>query len=101
MEVDEQMGSNLLGDDIFHDACMSPTSPLEELVFMSLDEEDVGRFSLTLLSDEAADTTSSLPFEEPYKVTLEKLAESMKRSQDTRKCLTMKTPKTDLFMGSF
>jgi CTP-dependent riboflavin kinase len=62
---------------------------------MSLDEEDVGRFSLTLLSDEAADTTSSLPFEERYKVTLEKLAESMKRSQDTRKCLTMKTPKTD------
>jgi hypothetical protein len=95
MEVDEQMGSDLLGDDIFHDPCMSPTGPLEELVFMSLDEEDIGRFSLTLLSDEASDTTSSLPFEERYKVTLEKLAESMKRSQETRKSLTMKTPKTE------
>lgn len=97
MEVDEQMGSNLLGDDIFHDPCMSPTGPLEELVFMALDEEDVGRFSLTLLSDEASDsdTTSSLPFEERYKATLEKLAQSMKRSQETRKSLTMKTPKTE------
>jgi len=95
MEVDEQLGSNLLGDDIFHDPCMSPTGPLEELVFMSLDEEDVGRFSLSLLSDEAADTTSSLPFEERYKVTLEKLAESMKRSQETRKSLSMKTKKTE------
>lgn len=94
MEVDEQLGSDLLGDDIFHDTCMSPTGPLEELVFMSLDEEDLGRFSLSLLSDEAADTTSSLPFEERYKATLEKLAESMKRSQETRKSLTMKTPKT-------
>jgi len=94
MEVDAQIGSNLLGDDIFYDSCVSPTSPMEELTFMSLDEDDVDRFSLSLFSCDA-DTTSSLPFEERYKATLQKLAESMKRSQETRKSLKMKTDKTE------
>lgn len=175
MEVDEQIGSNLLGDDIFHDPCVSPTGPLEELVYMNLGEGAIDRFSLSLLStDDAAVTaglgcisslicgtsslqdqemednttsssknkkksgslfdtnrnalnstdsssisnnnnnksnsvlksvnnendnahskTSSLPFEERYQATLQKLAESMKRSQETRKSLQMKTPKTE------
>jgi hypothetical protein len=177
MEVDEQIGSNLLGDDIFHDPCVSPTGPLEELVYMNLGEGAIDRFSLSLLSTEDAVTvglgcssalisstsslqdqdhemedhatsssknkkkksgslfdtksnsrnttdsssininknkgngvlnsvnknesdhahpkTSSLPFEERYQATLQKLAESMKRSQETRKSLQMKTPKTE------
>jgi hypothetical protein len=62
---------------------------------MSLEEEDVGLFSFTRLSeDEAANKTSSLPFEERYKATLKKLAELMKHSQETRKSLAMNTPKT-------
>lgn len=165
MEVDEQIGSNLLGDDIFHDPCVSPTGPLEELVYMNLGEGAIDRFSLSLLSTEdsamicctsslqdldhgmednttsssknmkksgslfdtksdnlattdsstinnkgnkgnnvlknvnenenAHPKTSSLPFEERYQATLQKLAESMKRSQETRKSLQMKTPKTE------
>jgi hypothetical protein len=95
MEVDLQIGTNLLGDEIFHDPCVSPTGPLEELVFMNLDE-DVDRFSLSLL-EECDDKTSSLPFEERYEATLAKLAESMKKSQETRKSLSMKTPKTEKY----
>jgi hypothetical protein len=96
MEVDEQMSLNLLGDDtFFHDSSMSPAGYLEELVLMSLEEDDVGRFSLTLISeDEAPDMTSSLPFEERCKATLKKLAERMKHSQETRKGLAMNAPKT-------
>lgn len=108
MEVDEQIGCNLLGDDIFHDPCMSPTGPLEELVLVSFDEQDFDRFSLSFLGDNdvdggkiykdnfnlAAMKTGSLHFDERYKATISKLAESMKRSQETRKSLQMKTPKT-------
>jgi hypothetical protein len=106
MEVDEQIGSNLLGEDIFVDSCDSPTGPLDELVYMSLGEQDVDRFSLSLLNDAgdgddddeavltADKTTSSLPFDQRYKVTLKKLAESMKRSQETRKSLQIQTPST-------
>lgn len=94
MEVDEQLGPNLLGDDIFHDPCMSPTGPLEELILIDFDDEDLDRFSLSFLEDDQNDATISLPFDERYKDTLTKLAESMKRSQETRKSLQMKTPKT-------
>lgn len=98
MQVDEQLGSNLLEDDIFQDPCLSPTGPLEELVYMSIDEEEVDRFSLSLLSSvDDNDTTSSLPFEERYRATLEKLSESMRRSQETRKSLKMKTNKTEKY----
>jgi len=68
---------------------------------MNIGEEEVDRFSLSLFNDAdgptcgAADKTSSLPFEERYKATLEKLAKSMQRSQETRKSLQMKTPKTE------
>lgn len=96
MQVDEQLGSNLLEDDIFQDSCLSPTCPLEELVYMSIDEEEVDRFALSLFSCvDDSDTTSSLPFEERYRATLEKLNESMRRSQETRKSLKMKTKKTE------
>jgi hypothetical protein len=100
MEVDEQIGSNLLGEDIFIDPCDSPTGPLDEMVYMSLGEQDIDRFSLSLFIDEEDDdalngkSISSLPFDERYKATLQKLAESMQRSQETRKSLQMQTPKT-------
>lgn len=70
MEVDEQIGSNLLDDEIFHDPCLSPTGPLEELVYMNLDDEDIDRFSLSLLCGANDQQTSSLSFEERYKATL-------------------------------
>lgn len=95
MEVDEQIGSDLLGEEIFFDPCMSPTGPLEELVGMSFDDEDVDRFSLSLLSNFTAESTSYLPFDERYKATLRKLSESMRRSQETRASLKMKTLKTE------
>jgi hypothetical protein len=98
MEVDEQIGSNLL-EDIFIDPCDSPTGPLDEMVCLSLGEQDIDRFSLSLFIDEDDDASnsksiSSLPFDQRYKATLQKLAESMKRSQETRKSLQMQTPKT-------
>jgi hypothetical protein len=45
-------------------------------------------------------TTKHVAFEERYKLTLSKLAESMKRSQETRKSLQMKTPKTTNYQRS-
>ena len=114
MEVDEQIGSNLLfnDDEIFvSDPCVSPTGPLEELTMLKFEEEDLDRFSLAFLdfNDESPTTTydgdmngttKPLPFEERYKSTLSKLAESMKRSQETRKSLQMKTTKTTNYQRS-
>lgn len=96
MEVDQQI--NLLEDDLFHDPCMSPTGPLEELVSMQLDESDapfLDFFEENKQTTDGTDNTSSLPFEERYKATLSKLQESMKRSQETRMSLKMKTSKTE------
>jgi hypothetical protein len=114
MEVDEQIGSDLLGVDIFQDPCLSPTGPLEELICMSFEEEDLDRFSLSLLVDNNnnnnddsysnydtasdASVTSEESFEDRYKTTLKKLEESMKRSQETRKSLWIKTPKTEEYL---
>lgn len=117
MEVDEQIGSNLLGDELFPDPCASPTGPLEELTYLSFDNEEVDKFSLSLLNftsddkdhesaaddnkdndDDSSSSNSSKPFEERYHESLKKLAESMKRSQETRKSLVMKTDKTQEYM---
>ena len=62
MEVDEQIGSNLLfnDDEIFvSDPCVSPTGPLEELTMLKFEEEDLDRFSLAFLdfNDESPTTT--------------------------------------------
>jgi hypothetical protein len=107
MEVDAQIGSNLLGDDMFGEIlCVSPTGPLEELALVAVDEE-VDRLFLPLTEPPDKTTTtapafeeaciSSLPFEERYQATLKKLQESMNRSQETRKSLTMKTCKTEKY----
>jgi hypothetical protein len=101
LAVDEQIGSNLLNDEFFQqDPCVSPTGPMEELALLRFDDEDLDRFSLAFLDESdchlssSVETIQELPFEERYKATLCKLAESMKRSQETRKSLQMKTPKT-------
>ena len=103
MDVDEQIGSNLLGDELFPDPCASPTGPLEELSYLTFDDEEVDKFSLSLLNftadeQDSSSSTSSKPFEERYKESLKKLAESMKRSQETRKSLVMKTDKTEEYL---
>ena len=99
MEVDQQI--NLLEEDLFHDPCVSPTSPLEELISMQLDDDGDAPFldffegnSNGSSTVQTIDDTSSLPFEERYKATLYKLQESMKRSQETRVSLKMQTPET-------
>ena len=45
-------------------------------------------------SSPSINLTSFLPLEQRYQATLEKLAESMKKSQETRKSLRMQTPET-------
>jgi hypothetical protein len=96
MEIDEVLGSNLLGDDIFGASCASPTGPLEELVLMTIEDDDE-RFFAPILDDLGSDEPSNLPFEARYAATLKKLQESMLRSQETRKSLTMKTTKTEKY----
>lgn len=96
MEVDEQIGSKLLGDEIFYDPCVSPTCPIEEIAFMNFEDDDIDKFSLSFLED--CDGNTITPhFDERYEETLANLAESMRRSQETRKSLSMKTPKTEKY----
>jgi hypothetical protein len=92
MEVDEQIGSNLLCNEIFDAQCVFPTG---ELGYIKLEDDDP--FFAPLLDSKKATCTTkksksphtstsiSLPFEERYQLTLKKLEESMKRSQETRK----------------
>ena len=95
MEVDQQI--NFLDDDLLHDPCASPTGPLEELMIMDMEESDVPFLEFfednTIPALVTFDITSSLPFDERYKATLGKLQESMKRSQETRRSLKMKSSK--------
>lgn len=51
----------------------------------------------TDLDDSASTASIGLPLEERYKATLQKLEASMKRSQETRNCLTMKTTATESY----
>ena len=105
MEIDEQIGSNLLDDVIFSDdPCLSPTGPLDELAFMCMEQNDHEKFFVPSLDDSSANSVSSSDnsednseneeLKDQYLATLKKLAESMKRSQETRRSLTLKTPKT-------
>mmetsp|Transcript_8885 Transcript_8885/g.19185 ORF Transcript_8885/g.19185 Transcript_8885/m.19185 type:complete len:284 (+) Transcript_8885:140-991(+) len=136
MEVDEQIGENLLGDEVFGGPCdvtegdhlrffavsledptlMNSLSALNMVDGMS--EED-RRFLAPLLEDS---TTTTMDYDAGYVVTdveslqqipslppspimdqkryeeiTKKLEASMKRSQETRKSLTMKTPKTEKY----
>jgi hypothetical protein len=94
MELDEQIGSNLLGDELFGPPCMSPTGPLEELNMVTTDE-DGSRFFAPIGEDCKSLPMSTVSYvDERYKATLSKLQESMRRSQDSRKALSLKTHKT-------
>lgn len=91
---DEQLSSSLLDTDIFRDPCASPTGPLEELESLKIDVDGFDGLLMDV-DEETRDTSETfLPFKEQYKLTLRNLAESMKRSQETRNCLTIVTHKT-------
>eukprot|EP00980_Cylindrotheca_fusiformis_P006332 scaffold1356_cov123-Cylindrotheca_fusiformis.AAC.13 len=94
MEVDEQIGSNLLGDELFGAPCMSPTSPLEELHVVSPDHESKSFFAPIGDDFKSKPVLTPSHLDERYKATLLKLKQSMRRSQDTRKALSLKTHKT-------
>ncbi|CAB9530447.1 expressed unknown protein [Seminavis robusta] len=104
MQLDEQIGSNLLDDSIFGggDPCLSPTGPVEELVFM--DQENQEKFLLPSLDGPTQGINPKLssddPLQERYQAHIRKLAESMKRSQETRRSLTLKTPNTNQYSRS-
>lgn len=129
MEVDEQIGENLLGDEVFggvgqlHLGCSLPSGTIEDSfsatmnsfsalnVVDDLSEED-RRFLAPLLedtttttmdygagfvaTDEGLSSSSPSPImtQERYQEIIKKLEASMKRSQETRKSLYMKTHKT-------
>jgi hypothetical protein len=104
LEIDRQIGSRLLDAEVFGGApCESPIGPIEELLrVVEFDKEDQRLFLSPFFDDDSHMTTddednSSLPFEEQYKATLKKLALTMKKSQETRKSLTMKTAKTEAY----
>jgi len=134
MEVDEQIGENLLGHEVFgggcgvtegvhlHLGCSLPHGTIEDSTFSAtmnsfsalnvmddMSEED-RRFLAPLLEDTTTTTmdygagyvvtdeglpSSPSPIlnQERYQEIIKKLEASMKRSQETRKSLTMKTPK--------
>jgi hypothetical protein len=95
MEIDMQLGPNLLDDAIFNSTCCnSPIGPIEELV--GLEEEDAENF----WTDDSSGGANSLEFSEQYKTTLRKLAESMKKTHESRKSLMIKTPKTEKYERS-
>ena len=110
MVVDDLIGSNLLDESVFDAPCLSPTGPLEEIVYMNIDEQDQDIFLVpSLNSDDEENSSASKEevlldsnkeLEKQYRETLKKLAESMKRTQETRKSLKIKTPKTKKYYRS-
>jgi len=122
MEVDEQIGNDLLGDDVFgrglvfgrggddnccehiHYGCDSPTGPIEELrslSTMNMINDDDRCFLIPLLDDsmDFVGATEQQQQQQPSLVIdqkiFKKLEESMKRSQKTRNSLLMKTSRTE------
>ncbi len=115
MEVDEQIGENLLGDEVFGGVsgehlnlgCSLPNIEDTTLMYSfaaELSEED-RRFLAPLLEDTSTttmdydagyvvtDVPSPIMNQERYQEIIKKLEASMKRSQESRKSLYMKTPK--------
>mmetsp|Transcript_14046 Transcript_14046/g.30668 ORF Transcript_14046/g.30668 Transcript_14046/m.30668 type:complete len:181 (+) Transcript_14046:73-615(+) len=93
MDLDGKLGSGT-EDVVFFDHC--PTTSMED----ELSHLDFVGDSLSLVTEEEQsqlDETSSLSFQQRYEATLHKLAESMKRSQETRKSLVMKTTQTESY----
>lgn len=111
MEIDEEIGSNLLDDSLFdHGPCLSPTGPMEEMQFMNIEmlmeSQSDEKFLLPNLDKASSSqlqprsTFQNNNMEDTYQTTLQKLAESMRRSQETRSSLTLKTPKTKKYSRS-
>lgn len=140
MEVDEEIGENLLGDEVFGGPCeiaedsqlhfgysLSAVSHEDETLMNSISamnmEDDMSeedrRFLAPLLventltsmdydagyivtDDEVlhqpcASSPSAIVDQQRYQEIMKKLEASMNRSQETRKSLTMKTPKTEKY----
>eukprot|EP00542_Grammatophora_oceanica_P011621 CAMPEP_0194044150 /NCGR_PEP_ID=MMETSP0009_2-20130614/15660_1 /TAXON_ID=210454 /ORGANISM="Grammatophora oceanica, Strain CCMP 410" /LENGTH=172 /DNA_ID=CAMNT_0038688583 /DNA_START=87 /DNA_END=605 /DNA_ORIENTATION=- len=87
MEVDEQIGSNFLSDDIFGH-CASPVSAQEEftLSLEGLQDKSFLAPPLTLDSNEPRRFPSN-----QHKAAYQKLAAMMAKSQETRRALKMNT----------
>ena len=105
MEVDQQIGSEFLDGVIFDpvNSCASPVGPIEELILVGL--EDVTENMFIPADDDTSWSASSsnspsVEFGEQYKASLRKLSDSMKRSQETRMSLTLKTQKTEKYERS-
>ena len=95
IEVDAQMGGNLC-DDFVCDPCISPSCPMEELVFATISDDHVDKFSMCFMDENELESLSPV-FDSKYNETLNKLVESMQRSRESRKSLSMKTPKTEKY----
>lgn len=126
MEVDEEIGSNFLNDDVFGGCaaaaagpvdsfCPSPAGPIDEFQasyyygyddderslapFLDEEGQDAVVMALDSVLEENMATNPNVDPEQ-YRKLLEKLVESMKKSEETRKSLTMKTPKTEKYSRS-
>lgn len=136
MEVDEQIGENLLGDEVFGGPCGVTEGDHLHFFAVSLEDptlvkslsalnmvdgmsEEDRRFLAPLLEDSTTTTMdydagyvvtddeslqqisslspSSIMDQKRYEEITKKLKASMKRSQETRKSLTMKTTKTEKY----
>mmetsp|Transcript_23472 Transcript_23472/g.34641 ORF Transcript_23472/g.34641 Transcript_23472/m.34641 type:complete len:174 (-) Transcript_23472:165-686(-) len=85
MEVDQKIGSNFLSDDLFGGVtCPSPVTPQEE-VRLNMMDTSCDNFLVPSSDDDK---------NKNHREAFSKLLESMKRSQETRIALTMKTSKS-------
>jgi hypothetical protein len=74
----------------------SPTAPYEEFgLAMDIDDLQNIPFLLEDTSDVLDEDRKMLPFDKRLEATAYSLAASMKRSQETRRFLAIKTPKTE------
>ncbi|KAL3928272.1 MAG: hypothetical protein SGBAC_012723 [Bacillariaceae sp.] len=88
MDIDEQIGSNLLGDELFGTPDMSSPSEVHLVT-------PIRHYSSSPSHHPQQPKAAYL--DERYRATLVKLQESMKRTQDTRKALFVKTPKMEKY----
>ena len=105
---DDQLSSTLLGDSAMLEdpsPCLSPTGPLEELVYLDVDVADEKFFAPNLVSSTEdifapSSAAAGFPFNNRYQDSLKKLEESMRRSRETRASLTIKTERTEKYLRS-
>mmetsp|Transcript_24220 Transcript_24220/g.42573 ORF Transcript_24220/g.42573 Transcript_24220/m.42573 type:complete len:241 (-) Transcript_24220:352-1074(-) len=90
-EEDRNFLAPLLENDDDDDMAMLDSSVKRVL-------EVTANAKLTVVDDKKDHSTIPFANDEQIQQVLKKLAESMKRSQETRKSLTMKTPKTEQYV---